>query len=317
VNFTPRPGSATDKAIKHLKTVSGPITEAAMAIAIDYPEDEVKGLLNFAVMQGLLAWDIGGSGRMWRLGDRQPGDVPKAEHTGIAKNPLGQLTPAELADLPQAMAAAVAKAAPAPEVAAANVAPPARTYPGSYTPRAGSNAERVMQYLAERAPFGGDVWVVSRTLAQACDMEPAQFHIFMAPALKRGAVRRREGHGDGYLEWQMGNGTPDERVPRANAAAARAPSPAHELAAMVAADEAAVRKAMSVVAAAQPAVDQAAEQSALSRIAARPFVCAAFSDGRLTVQKGVGAVELNRDEALELFEHLSGFLRTPAGGRAR
>ena len=277
MNFTPRLGSAIDKAVKHLQAAAvTAVPEAAMAQAIGYSEDETPSMLRYGVSEGLLACDVLNGIRMWRLGDRPPGITVQAP---------------------------VIESKPEPEATEGAV-----SYPGGYSPRTGSNAARALKYLSEKAPFNGEVWLVSRTIAQACDVEPTQFHIFMASALKRGAVRRREGRGDGYLEWQMGDGTP------AASAQTERPHPADQpVADASAAASPPTPEALTTHEREMLHVDAAHEGATLARLASRPFMCAAFSNGRVTIQKGPGAVELTRDEALELFEHLAGFMRVPAG----
>lgn len=274
MNFTPRLGSAIDKAVKHLESAAvKSLPEQALAQAIGYSEDELPSMLRYGVQEGLLAYDARNGIRMWRLGDRKPGE------------------PALAAEAPQASAAAAS-----------------RTWPGGYSPEPGGVPDRILRLLDERAPFNSETWLTARDIAHAVDVSAQAIYACTIPAVKRGAIRRKDDNG--YVRWQLGDGTrppaAEKHVTHPPADAAVAHAASVEVATI---DTAVVTEAAAVISEAM----RTREEAAIARVAHRKFICAAFSDGRITIQKGAGAVELSREEALELFEHLAGFMRVPAG----
>lgn len=303
MNFTPRPGSSIDKAVKHLQQTGAPVQEAALAVVLECGDEEVRSMLRYGVQEGLLAFEERAGGTWWSLGDRKPGITVGAR----APAPAEPLEP--------------------------------RSWPNGYSPQLGGVADRILRYLEVHAPAGSERWALSRDICQALGVDNVS--AYMTQAEKRGAVKRSDRNG--YIGWQLGV---DKRAAAAKpalrseaVAAPAAPAPAlaakplhegeriyspadvidqfaragQELSAMMEADAAAVQKALAVIAPttaqaaeATPVVD--AEAAALERIAQRPFLCGVFSDGRVTIQKGAGQVELAGDEVLQLFEHLAGFV---------
>jgi hypothetical protein len=80
VNYIPRAGSAIDKAIKALQAADGNILlEDQLVTQADLPfGDDPKSLLKFGVAEGFLQWERKAKGTLWGLGDRAPGEPPKA-----------------------------------------------------------------------------------------------------------------------------------------------------------------------------------------------------------------------------------------------
>jgi hypothetical protein len=278
MNYTPRPGSSIDKAIQHLKSVGSPVTLGSMACALDCGEEEVGGMLRYGVQEGLLAYEERADETWWSLGDRKPGATTTPRTTWVQ-----ELSKARAEQLEH------------------------RTWPGGYSPQHGGTADRIMRYLDERAPAGSEAWVLSRDISQALNIDNVA--AYLNPAEKRGAVKRSHDK-DGYIRWQMGAGkaaavpsAPQQQAVQPTPAAAPAPAPVPE------------PEPAPPVSAAEVDRDEVAERAAMQRLQSRPFVCGAFSNGRVTIQKGAGQVELDADESLELFEHLSGFIKRSAGAR--
>ena len=87
----PRPGSAGGKALAYLRA-HGPTQHAALATAIEVPEDELEGLLRFPCRMGVLATEERNGVRWWGVGDGKPVDEPLAPPPAPAPAPTPAAT---------------------------------------------------------------------------------------------------------------------------------------------------------------------------------------------------------------------------------
>jgi hypothetical protein len=137
------------------------------------------------------------------------------------------------------------------------------------------------------------------------------------PAIEAGALHWQvkptaDGHSLATF-WSLGGGHPPVVAPKKSPRGPRKEMPARQAADVaefnrrfeaLAADAAKVNAGEPVVTLTVPAADM--ERYTVSRaLPALPFRCGVFSDGKCTIQKGHGAVELTSAEVLELFEHIA------------
>ena len=110
-----RPGSTGHLASQQLE-INGPMTTAALAAAVDKPEDELSALLAFPMRLDLLRHDPATD--LWSLGDgtrRQPNPPPAAPRPAPA--PIQRhVVPPAVRDLPAAAPPAPAPTKPRPAV---------------------------------------------------------------------------------------------------------------------------------------------------------------------------------------------------------
>lgn len=160
-----------------------------------------------------------------------------------------------------------------------------RIWPGGYRVTTDSIVGRMLAYLEQHAPAGSGKWLLSRSLAHAVDTDVAGVPSLLSRALERGTVQRDKQNN--YIVWQMGRG----KAQPAEKAAEPPPAPSRAIEPL---ENTVFLKAHLL------------EPYSIERQEApRRFRCGIFSDGKVSIVKGSAEVDLNADEALVLFEHLS------------
>jgi hypothetical protein len=198
--------------------------------------------------------------------------------------------------------------------------------PVDFQPREGGAMDRAIKLLKAQEE-DGRLEMEERELLSALALEgDVDLRTQFRPAIEAGALHWQvkptaDGHSLATF-WSLGDGHPPVVAPKKSPRGPRKEMPARQAADVaefnrrfeaLAADAAQVNageplpvvtlttdlKSISI-----PTAD--IERYSVSRaLPALPFRCGVFSDGKCTIQKGHGAVELTSAEVLELFEHIA------------
>lgn len=269
---TLRRGSAGWAAVEAVKE-HGPLAPSALALTIDKPADEIEGLLRFPVRMGFLR--IGRDGR-YALGNGVPlPDTPGAAQP--APQPADSRLPAGAGDeRPSGQAQRVPLDRPAAPTQPAPAPVPAEAAPTIPLPD-GMDIDAVHRRRNEQQ--------VQQLRTALAERKPPR-----AAPPERTAVSEEPVAGESVA------GMARRAVDRVGAWAAHAVATAG---------------CTAPPTSAAPAVTTAAEMArraieCIDAVAERNRMVAAWrSDGIYVIEKGSLRIELNRDEALELFEHMA------------